>query len=156
MRSDNTENSKRYSVFSTAGNLFGLEISNVREVIKPSQLTELPNVPSHVLGVYNLRGKIISLVDLKQILEIESNEGNSPKIAILVENNYHVFGFMIDEVWDFVEVNPSDVKVAGKDTPQGIKPFISGVFEDKNLGRLYMLDADLLMDENKIFNQGSH
>jgi purine-binding chemotaxis protein CheW len=74
LSSENQEKFSRYSIFRLAGQLFGLEINIVREVFSFTRVTKLPNASPVILGVYNLRGSIITLIDLHQVLGLDSTE----------------------------------------------------------------------------------
>ena len=111
MNSTNDEKYTRYSIFSVSGKLFGLEISTVREVLPPPKVTYLPNVPTHVIGVFNLRGSIISLVDIQQILDLGLTEKKDTNMVLLVESSNLLISFIVEQVLDFVEVENSQVKL---------------------------------------------
>ena len=97
MNAPNKIEATRYSVFSVSGKLFGLEMSTVREVLSPPKVTLLPNVPTHVLGVYNLRGSILSLVDIQRILGLNSTNKKETDMVILVESSRSLISFVVEK-----------------------------------------------------------
>lgn len=153
MNSINDEKNTRYSVFSVSGKLFGLEISSVREVLPSPKVTYLPNVPTHVVGVFNLRGNILSLVDIHQILGLSSFEKKDTDMVLVVESFGFLLSFIVEQVLDFVEVENSKVKLQTGDMPADMAYFVRGIFEADNMGQIYLLDTERLLDSNMVFDQ---
>ena len=143
----------RYSIFSVSGKLFGLEISTVREVLPPPKVTYLPNVPTHVIGVFNLRGSIISLVDIQQILDLGSTEKKDTNMVLLVESSNLLISFIVEQVLDFVEVENSQVKLPSGVMTADMKNFVRGIFESDNMGQINLLDTERLLASSMVFVQ---
>ncbi len=151
MKSANQEKYTRYSVFSVSGKLFGLEMSTVREVLPPPNVTFLPNVPTHVLGVYNLRGNIISLIDLQQILGLNSEEKKESDMVLLVESSDFLISFVVEKVLDFVEVENSKVHLPSRNIPARMAYFFRGIYETDKIGQIYLFETEKLLNSNLIF-----
>jgi len=151
--SENDEKYSRYSVFSISGKLFGLEISTVREVLSPPKITFLPNVPAHVVGVYNLRGNIISLVDLHQILGLNSVEKKDTDMVLLVESSDFLMSFVVEKVLDFVEVENAKMQPPSKNIPARMAYFVRGIYESANMGLIYLMDTAKLLNSDTVFVQ---
>jgi chemotaxis signal transduction protein len=128
-------------------------MSTVREVLPPPKITYLPNVPAHVAGVYNLRGNIISLVDIQQILGLKSNGKKDTDMVLLVESYNLLISFVVEKVLDFVEVENSKIQLPSKNIPAGIVNFVRGIFKADNIGQIYLLDAERLLNSNMVFAQ---
>jgi purine-binding chemotaxis protein CheW len=71
----------RFSVFNISDRLFGIEINHVKEVLKSPKITRLPNVKPQLLGVFNLRGTILPLMDLRYILGLEITEKKNAEMV---------------------------------------------------------------------------
>ena len=153
MNSANHEKYTRYSVFSISGKLFGLEISTVREVLPPPKITFLPNVPAHVIGVYNLRGNIISIVDIQQILGLNFTEKKDTDMVLLVESSKLLMSFVVEKVLDFVEVENSKIQVLSTNIPDRLAYFVRGLYDADNMGQIYLLETERLLNSNRLFVQ---
>jgi len=153
VKSTNDEKNTRYSVFSISGKLFGFELSTVREFLPPPKVTYLPNVPTHLIGVFNLRGNIISLVDIQQILGLNSVENKETDMVLLVESSNFLISFVVEQVLDFVEVEKSKVQLPSADIPADMAYFVRGIFESNNMGQIYLLDTERLLNSNMVFVQ---
>ncbi len=151
MKSANHEKYTRYSVFSVSGKLFGLEMSTVREVLPPPKVTFLPNVPTHVVGVYNLRGNIISLIDIQQILGLNSTGKKDTDMVLVVESSDFLISFVVEKVLDFVEVENSKVQLPSKNIPARMAYFIRGIYETDKMGQIYLFETEKLLNSSVIF-----
>jgi len=85
--------------FSLAGKEYGVDIMNVKEIAKADKFTYVPNAASYVRGVYNLRGDIIPIVDLRQFfhLTVEPRKDNLENMLIL-HINEQVYGTIVDKI----------------------------------------------------------
>ena len=104
------------------GQLFGLPILRVQDVFAPERLTAVPLSPSEVAGVLNLRGRIVTLIDMRCRLGLGSREDGQQSMAIGVESRGESYGLLIDSVGEVLkldnqswEPNPSNL-----DAPRSI------------------------------------
>jgi purine-binding chemotaxis protein CheW len=95
------------------GQLFGLPISRVQDVFIPERLTRVPLASPDVAGVLNLRGRIVTAVDMRSRLGLPKREGGRPPMAIGVDLRGESYGLLIDSVGEVLkladdsrEVNP--------------------------------------------------
>ena len=92
---------------------FGVDILMVQEIIRLPTITPIPNAPRFILGMINLRGRIIPVIDLRQRLKIR---GNRPKATdrktriLIVEIFNHVTGFIVDSVSEVMKVSVSEIE----------------------------------------------
>ena len=86
MSNDNTDlNLNEYVTAMVGGQLFGLPIRRVQDVFIPDRLTRVPLAPPEIAGVLNLRGRIVTLIDLSLRLGLERQDNGGPAMAIGVE-----------------------------------------------------------------------
>lgn len=99
--------------------LFGIELQKVQEVIRYQDMTRVPLAPSVVSGLINLRGQIVTAVDLRRRLELaERPEGQLPmNVVVCVDDG--VVSLLVDEIGDVVEVND--------DSSEPVPPTLQGV-----------------------------
>lgn len=89
---------------------YGVPISQVREINRLSTPTKLPQAPSFVEGVINLRGKVIPVIDLKKRFEMEVGEYNDNSRIIVVDIAEHTVGIIVDEVTEVLRIPAEDVE----------------------------------------------
>ncbi len=84
---------------------FGIDIINVNEIIKMQKITSIPNAPSDILGIVNIRGKIIAVVDTRLKLGIYPKEFDNETRIIILEFNKKPIGFIVDEVTEVLRIS---------------------------------------------------
>ena len=124
---------------------FGVDILKVQEINRMLQITKVPNAPSFVKGVVNLRGRIIPVVDLRSRLGMPSIEFNSKTRIVVVELENRTVGFIVDEVSEVLRI-PRNITEAPPAMVANVEAdYITAVgkLEDRLL---------ILLDLDKIFN----
>jgi purine-binding chemotaxis protein CheW len=112
---------------------YGVDILRVQEIRGWSAVTKIPHAPAHVLGVLNLRGSIVPIVDLRMRLDLDRAEYTAVTVIIVLSvvagNTRRDFGVVVDGVSDVVDVNEAEVKPApdlgarsGSDYIRGLVP----------------------------------
>lgn len=138
----NTSTSKtsRYSVFKISGVYFALEITNIKEVLNQPVLTRLPNSDSHYSGIFNLRGKIITLIDIRPLLNLEKTDSDVRGMAIIMEYDQYHIAVKVDELMDFLNIDEIKIQLPSRKTPSAIANYVIGLIHKENLGDVYILD----------------
>lgn len=123
---------------------YGVSIEQVREIRALENITRVPKAPTHVRGVMNLRGKIISVIDVKQKLGFESDVETAAKSRILIADiNGILTGLLVDEVDQVMRIPVKDVEPSPAGSSES--PYIKGVA--KTQGRLIILiDLEKLLE----------
>lgn len=130
---------------------FGVDILKVQEIIRMLQITKVPNAPSFVEGVVNLRGKVIPIIDLRSRLNMIKKESDSKTRIIVVEIEGKIVGFIVDEVSEVLRI-PRSITEAPPTVVAGINSdYITAVgkLEDR-LIILLDLDKVLKTDEKEL------
>jgi purine-binding chemotaxis protein CheW len=95
--------------FSVSNEIFGIELVHVHEILRPVFITRIPNVEDYILGVVNLRGEIIPIVDLKKKFDQGFVEINKNTRIVVLENNGKRFGLVVEEVKQVIKIVKSSV-----------------------------------------------
>ena len=124
--------------FSLAGKDYGVDIMNVKEIAKADKFTYVPNAASFVRGVYNLRGDIIPIIDLRQFFHLAS-DSRSEKLEnmLILHINDQVYGTIVDKIDKVVGINKETIQPPHPIFGDINIKFISGVVE--KLGELYII-----------------
>lgn len=128
---------------------FGVDILRVQEIIRPIEITRVPNAPTFVEGVINLRGRIIPVVDLRTRFGFTPRERDSDTRIVVVELRDKVIGFMTDAVKEVIRIN-EDVIEPPPDLAVGIDAhYIRSVakLEDR---LLILLDLDAVISKEEV------
>ncbi|MCJ8308582.1 MAG: chemotaxis protein CheW [Hyphomicrobiales bacterium] len=106
----NSKPKEEFIVFRIGQQEFCLEITSTREIRGWTPSTVLPNSPDYLLGVINLRGTILPIVDLSCRLGLPSNEPSERHVIIVVQLNEKSFGLLVDSVSDILEVDEESLR----------------------------------------------
>jgi purine-binding chemotaxis protein CheW len=148
---DNDTLYTRYSVFNISDRLFGIEILYVKEVLKNPIITKLPNVEPQIVGVFNLRGTILPLIDLRMILGLDASDKKDSDMVLLLENSNTVLGVLVEKVLDFVVIEDIKIQLPSRDINPRIANSISGFFEKEGTGVIYLIDPERFFDPKILF-----
>jgi purine-binding chemotaxis protein CheW len=96
--------------FNLAGEEYGVDILAVREIRGWSRVTRIPQTPEHLLGVLNLRGAIVPIMDLRLRFGLERESYGDNTVVIIVAVDERLFGIVVDAVSDVVDIDPAAIK----------------------------------------------
>jgi purine-binding chemotaxis protein CheW len=102
------KNLKECVTATIGGQLFGLPILRVQDVFVPERLTRVPLAPPEIAGLLNLRGRIITLIDLRQSLGLETRADDAPSMAIGVESRAESYGLLVDSVGEVLKLDDGE------------------------------------------------
>jgi len=105
-----TVNGREYLAFEVGGQRYAIDISTVREIRGWTEPSGMPNTASHVMGVINLRGEVLPLIDLAAKLGLKTPEINERSVIIVVEAKEDVVGFLVDSVSNIITPSEEDMK----------------------------------------------
>ncbi|MGC9311165.1 MAG: CheR family methyltransferase [Sediminispirochaetaceae bacterium] len=134
--------------FSLAGKDYGIDIMKVKEISKAKRFTYVPNAEPYVRGVYNLRGDIISMIDLRIMFNLpaQKREDDSFEDMIILRLDVYLIGIIVDEIDKVVGINSESIQPPHPIFGDINIKFIKGVVE--NEGRLYLiLDVEKILGD---------
>jgi len=111
---------EQYIIFKLGENIYGINIQYVREVVEPKKMIKLPKAPYYVEGVMDLRGKLVTLVNLSRILDVEEDSSTS-KRKVLIMNTGSAgdgqqeteTGLIVDQVLGVLRANSVEFEKSG-------------------------------------------
>lgn len=133
--------------FSLGGKDYGIDIMKVKEIAKFGNFTYVPNTPPFVAGVYNLRGDIISIIDLRMMFNLPTPEGEkSVEDGLILRLDSNQIGVIVDQIDKVVGISSASIQPPHPIFGDINIKYISGVVE--NEGRLY-----IILDVERVFSQ---
>jgi purine-binding chemotaxis protein CheW len=102
----------KYLTFVLAKEEYGLEILKVREIIGMMEITRVPAMPDHVIGVINLRGKVIPVIELRRKFMMPETEQTSETCIIVVSVNNNLMGVVVDQVSEVLDIRGEEIEDA--------------------------------------------
>ena len=128
-----TTTEHRYLTFRLDEEVYGVPVLDVREIIELQEITPVPQADPSVVGVVNLRGKVLPLVDLKLKFGIGPFSPTDIAVVIVVEPmDTAPFGVLVDEVLDVQSVQPADKTDAPELDSSIQQPFLAGIGKVKD------------------------
>ncbi|MGB4101112.1 MAG: chemotaxis protein CheW [Alphaproteobacteria bacterium] len=110
-----------------AGQLFGIPVLQVQDVLKPQRITCIPLAPPEIAGALNLRGRIVTVLDVRTRLGLPRMEGDQQRMSIVVEHKGELYSLMVDQIGEVMslpnasfEHNPSTLDKRWREVAQGI------------------------------------
>ena len=145
----NTENAQQnqteYVTAMIGGQLFGLPIVRVQDVFIPERLTRVPLAPPEIAGVLNLRGRIVTLIDLRRRFGLGQREDGNSSMAIGVESRAESYGLLIDSVGEVLKLDDAAREPNPINMDQRLARVSAGIYRlDGQL--LIVVDVDRVLD----------
>lgn len=147
-RTSGAANGGKYLTFMLGREEYGLPVLKVREIIKVMDITHVPQMPEHVLGVINLRGKVIPVIDLRRKFRFADLAHSERTCIIVAEVNLTsgtvMMGVVVDAVSEVVTVTPAEIDTAPDFGGQNSTDYILGLAKVKG-GVKILLDLDRVL-----------
>lgn len=125
---------------------YGIESSYVREVYPLKELTRLPGTPSFVLGIINVRGQIVSVVDLRRFFDLPELEITDNSKVVIIRNDEMEFGILADAITGVRSIALGEIRPP-LPTLTGLRAeYLRGVTNE----RLAVLDAEKILNDRKM------
>jgi purine-binding chemotaxis protein CheW len=121
--------------------LFGVELKGVQEVIRSLDMTKVPLAPAVVSGLINLRGQIVTAVDLRRLLELEPRPADTLAMNVVVRSEDGAVSLLVDEIGDVVEVEETSFEPPPETLRGSVRPMILGIHK-LNDRLLHVLDIE--------------
>ncbi len=123
--------------FKVGRETYGVPITSLHEIVRVPEITSVPDAPDYMEGVINLRGKIVSVIDLRKRLgEMESTPNRRNRILVL-EHNGRLSGLIVDSASEVLKIPASDVEASPTEFLEGRLNCVTGL--GKYQGRLIVL-----------------
>jgi purine-binding chemotaxis protein CheW len=121
--------------------LFGVELKGVQEVMRSLGMTRVPLAPQEVSGLINLRGQIVTAVDLRRRLELEAAPPGAKVMNVVVRSEDGAVSLLVDEIGDVVEVDENSFEPPPETLRGSVRTIILGVHK-LNDRLMHVLDIE--------------
>jgi purine-binding chemotaxis protein CheW len=141
--------SGKYLTFGLAGEEYGLEILNVREIIGALRPTAVPGMPSYVRGVINLRGKVIPVIDIRLKFGMAAAEQTAATCIIVVDVRGRSVGVVVDRVSEVLDVRGEEIEDAPELAAAVEQSGVLGIAKTRGRVRI-LLDIHQVLKEDTL------
>jgi purine-binding chemotaxis protein CheW len=149
MQTATQANDQQFLTFLLEDQEYGLEIFKIKEIRGYSSITPIPNVPSHVRGVMNLRGTVLPVIDLRMKFNLQAVEYNRFTVIVIASVGDKTVGLLVDAVSDVLTVPEDSIRPAPDFGTSVETRFIHGVFQSRD--KLVVgLDLEQLLKDGEL------
>ena len=140
------EEKQQYATFNLAGSYFGISVGTVQEILRMQQMTPVPLAPSVVSGLINLRGQIVTAVDLRRRLGMVERDLGAAPVNVVIRSNGGIISLLVDEIGDVVEVSEDTFEPPPETLSSKAREMVRGVHK-LNRRLMHVLDTDKVTSE---------
>jgi purine-binding chemotaxis protein CheW len=97
---------EEYVTFKIEGQLFGISVLEVQDILKPENIAFVPLAPPEVRGSINLRGRIVTVIDVRVRLGLEPTDKNVDSMGVTVEHQNELYTFLVDDIGEVLNLDP--------------------------------------------------
>src|ERR1039457_7051328 len=144
-KSEQTQTSGQFSTFYVADLFFGVDVLRVQEVLRFQQMTHVPKAPDVFVGFINLRGQIITSIDLRRLLKLPPRTGNQTPTNMVVRTEDGAVSLLVDEIGDVLDMDAATYERPPENLDPAARELIRGVYKLKDR-LLLVLDAERTVD----------
>jgi purine-binding chemotaxis protein CheW len=141
----------KYLTFNIASEVYAIAITHVTEIIGMLNITEVPQTPSYIKGVINLRGKVIPVMDIRLRFKMNPRNYDERTCVIVVNINENTVGLVVDTVSEVLDIPAENVESSGQFSSSGDRSFICGMGKvNEKINMIIDVNA-LLFSESEVF-----
>ncbi|MCG5529971.1 chemotaxis protein CheW [Halorhodospira halochloris] len=138
----------QWVTFKLGGEHYAIDVMQVQEVLPPTEIAPVPGAPDFVLGIINLRGKVVTVLDTRLRFGMPPREADSESRIIVMEVEENIAGIMVDGVNEVATVGEDEIDTAPNVSNEESSRYIYGVVSRDDTDLLILVDANkLLIDE---------
>jgi purine-binding chemotaxis protein CheW len=117
----------QYVTFRLAEETYAINVMQVQEVLRVSEIAPVPGAPHYVLGIVNLRGNVVTVIDARRRLGLESREPDEASRVVIIEVSNQVVGILVDSVAEVIELAATEIEPAPNVGNDESSKYIQGV-----------------------------
>jgi len=141
----------RYSVLSLSGKYFAVEVFKVNEVLNTPKISKIPNAHKSIVGVFNLRGQIYPLIDIRYFLNLEVKPISDKDYVVILEEDGSSFAIVVDKVIDVVVLDSNKIQIPTREISIQFVQYLEGIYQ-LEMGTIYLLDIPAILNASEVRN----
>jgi purine-binding chemotaxis protein CheW len=138
----------QWVTFKLDNETYGINVMQVQEVLRYSEIAPVPGAPLYVLGIINLRGNVVTVIDTRQRFGLESSDVTDNTRIVIIEAEKQVIGILVDSVAEVVYLKVSDIDEAPNVGNDDSARFIQGV-SNREGELLILVDLNQLLSDDE-------
>ncbi len=118
----------KFVTFQLGNETYAVYASSVNEVLRYTEITPVPGAPAHVLGIINLRGDVLTVIDTRKMFGLDTREISSQSRIVVLELEDYAVGVLVDRVAEVVDLHESNIETSPNTGNDQATRFIQGVY----------------------------
>jgi len=139
----------QWGTFRLGDEIYGVNVMQIREVLRHSEITPVPGAPAYVLGIINLRGNVVTVIDTRKRFGLAPGETDDQSRIVIVEVDSQVIGMLVDSVADVTYLKQSEIETTPNIGNEETSKFIQGVC-NKNDELLILIELERMIDTSPV------
>ncbi len=136
----------QWVTFKLDGETYGVNVMEVQEVLRVTDIAPVPGAPSYVLGIINLRGNVVSVIDTRRRFGLPATENSDATRIVIIESGGQTVGIRVDAVAEVLDVDSSEIETSPDVGNEEASRYISGMVSRGE-------ELVILIDVNKIITE---
>lgn len=137
----------QWVTFKLEGEKYGIKVMQVQEVLRMTEIAPVPGAPDYVLGIINLRGNVVTVVDTRKRFGLPTRDPDDATRIVIIEAENQIVGILVDSVAEVMDLRMSEIETAPNVGNDESSRYIQGV-SSQNDELLILVDVNkLLTDE---------
>jgi len=138
----------QWVTFKLEGELYGINVIQVQEVLRVTEIAPVPGAPEYVLGIINLRGNVVTVIDTRRRFMLNERDIDDSTRIVIIEVMGQIVGLLVDGVAEVVYLRESEVESAPDVGNDESSKYIQGVVS-RETGLLIMVDVNKLLSTDE-------
>ncbi len=149
-KSDNSSDDEVFQrvTFQLENETYGINVMQVQEILRYSEIAAVPGAPDYVLGIINLRGNVVTVIDTRSRFGLMPAEITDNSRIVIIEAEKQVIGILVDSVAEVVYLKKSEIEDAPHVGTEESSQFIQGV-TNRGDGLLILVDLNKLLSDEE-------
>ncbi len=139
----------QWGTFRLGDEIYGINVMQIREVLRHSEITPVPGAPSYVLGIINLRGNVVTVIDTRKRFGLAPGNIDEQARIVIVEVDTQVVGMLVDSVADVTYLKQSEIETTPNIGNEETSKFIQGVC-NKDDELLILIELERMIDTSPV------
>lgn len=127
---------------------YGINVMRVQEVLRMTEIAPVPGAPDYVLGIINLRGSVVTVLDTRKRFSLAEKESDDATRIVIIEAENQVVGILVDSVAEVVDLHSADIETAPNVGNDDSSKYIQGV-TSQGEQLLILIDVNKLLSDDE-------
>lgn len=138
----------QYVTFRLDNETYGIDVMQIQEVLRYTEIAQVPGAPDYVLGIINLRGNVVTVIDTRRRFGLADAEITDATRVVVMESASQVMGILVDSVAEVVYVKSSEIETAPNVGNEESARFIQGVC-NRNSELIILVEFDKMLSDHE-------